>query len=316
MPLVLEPSWTGRRVSVRRRVTHTEQGRQLYSDVVGDLVELGPQSAVISSRNGLVHVDLDDVAIARLVPASTAEELALEEISAKGWRPAETEQLGGWTLRANNGFTIRANSVHAVRQPGVPLAEALAYAKRWYADRGLPLRINLPTEGRRLLDAALGELGFEPSPDNHIMVGRLDGLHGDPGGAVVVADPPEEWFGRYRGGRGAEPASRALLLRHDTVGFASVRNAGGDIVAIGRGTVDDGWLGVTAVNVDPSYRRQGLARTIMAALWDWGRAQGATRSYLHVGSLNDPAISLYTGLGYWVHHNYRTRTQTDDSPAG
>jgi len=310
MPLVLEPSWVGRRVSVRRTVSRSPEGRQLYSDVVGDLVDLGEETAVIASHGALVVVRVTDVAIAKLVPASTAEELALEEVGAKGWRPAETEQLGGWTLRANHGFTMRANSVHAVRQPGLALDDALAYARRWYADRGLPLRINLPTEGRRLLDAALGERGFEPSQDNHIMAGVLDRMHADVADAELTTEPGDDWFARYRGGKAMEPANRALLLRHDTVTFASVRRDG-QIIAIGRGTVDDGWLGITAVDVAPEYRRQGHAKTVMAALWDWGRAHGAERSYLHVASTNTAAVALYQSLGYWVHHNYRTRTEVE-----
>jgi GNAT superfamily N-acetyltransferase len=80
-------------------------------------------------------------------------------------------------------------------------------------------------------------------------------------------------------------------------------------VAIGRGTVDDGWLGVTAVAVAADHRRQGLASAIMAGLWDWGRELGAERTYLEVESLNTNAVDLYAGLGYWVHHNYRTRTE-------
>src|SRR3954468_13311888 len=285
MPLVLEPSWVGRRVSVRRTAKRSPEGRQLYSDVVGDLVDLGEETAVIASHGALVVVPVTDVAIAKLVPASTAEELMLEEISAKGWRAAETEPLNGWTLRANDGFTMRANSVHAVRQPGMPLDDALDYARRWYAERGLPLRINLPTEGRRLLDAALGERGFEPSPDNHIMAAALDRLHGDAADTELTSEPDDDWFARYRGGKGAEPANRALLLRHETVTFASLRRDG-QTVAIGRGTVDDGWLGITAVDVAPDFRRQGFAKTIMAALWDWGRSLDAQRSYLHVESTN------------------------------
>ena len=310
MPLVVEPIWVGRRVSVRRAATRAPDGRQLYSDVVGDLVDLSEVAAVIASHGSLVTVALDEIIAARLVPASTAEELALEEVSALGWRPAETEQLGGWTLRANDGFTMRANSVHAVRQPGMALDDALAYARAWYAARSLPFRINLPTEGRRLLDAALGERGFEPGPDNHIMVAPLERLRGDASGAVTEAEPGDDWFLRYRGGLGAEPANRALLLRHDTVTFASIRRDG-DIVAIGRGTVDAGWLGVTAVAVVPEFRRQGLAKAVMSALWDWGRDQGAERSYLHVESTNTVAVNVYQGLGYWVHHNYRTRTEVE-----
>lgn len=310
MPFVLEPIWVGRRVSVRRTANRAEDGRQLYSDVVGDLVDLTAETAVIASHGSLVVVPVTDVAVARLVPASTAEELALEEVSAKGWRPAETEQLGGWTLRADHEFTMRANSVHAVRQPGLPLDEALDYARAWYSARGLPLRINLPTEGRRLLDAALGERGFDPSPDNHIMAARLDMLSGDPGATTLTSTPDEDWFGNYRGGLGAVPAARALLLRHDAVAFASIRRDG-ELVAIGRGTVDDGWLGITAVDVVSGMRRQGLAGAIMAALWDWGRELGADRSYLHVQNTNEAAVALYERLGYWVHHDYRTRTEVD-----
>jgi ribosomal protein S18 acetylase RimI-like enzyme len=315
MPFVLEPIWTGRRVSIRRAANRSPDGRQLYSDVVGDLVNLTDQTALIASHGRLIVVPLAEVAIARLVPASTAEELALEEISAKGWRAAETERLGGWLLRANGGFTKRANSVHAVRQPSLPLDDALDYARAWYAARDLPLRINLPTEGRRLLDAYLGERGFEPSPDNHIMVARLEQLHGDAGATTLTTEPGDEWFGNYRDGLGAEPGNRALLLRHETVAFAGIRRAG-ELVAIGRGTVDDGWLGITAVAVAATHRRTGLATAIMAGLWDWGRELGAQRSYLEVESHNTSAVGLYTGLGYWVHHNYRTRTEVAEPDRG
>ena len=34
----------------------------------------------------------------------------LEVIAAKGWRAPEEERLGGWLLRAAQGFTGRANS--------------------------------------------------------------------------------------------------------------------------------------------------------------------------------------------------------------
>ena len=84
---------------------------------------------------------------------------------------------------------------------------------------------------------------------------------------------------------------------------------GDRVVAIGRATIDDGWLGVTAVEVDPALRRSGLARAVMAALFEWGRARGATRSYLQVSADNAAAVALYERLGYWVHHDYRYRTE-------
>ena len=105
MPVVLEPSWTGRRVTVRRGVSRTPDGRVQFADVVGDLVGLGGDTAVVDTRDGLVEIDLATVAVAKLAPPSTADELALETIAADGWRAAETEWLGGWLLRATGGFT-------------------------------------------------------------------------------------------------------------------------------------------------------------------------------------------------------------------
>jgi ribosomal protein S18 acetylase RimI-like enzyme len=310
MPLVLEPSWVGRRVSVRRVLHHGPDDRQLFGDVVGDLVGLDAQNAVIDTRRGPVEVPVADVAVARLAPPSTADELALEAVAARGLRPAETHALGGWLLRADHGFTRRANSVLPLRRPGVPLDEALGAAHDWYAARGLPLRIHLPTEARRLLAAELGERGWEPQPPVHVFAARLDALHVPPvdAPAVEIAETPDDaWLTSYREGHALAETGRALLTRHDRVGFASLR-MDGRTVAVGRGAVDDEWLGIMALEVDPAYRKQGLAMAVTAALWQWGAGQGARRSYLQVWAHNTPAVRLYEKLGYWVHHDYECRT--------
>jgi ribosomal protein S18 acetylase RimI-like enzyme len=92
--------------------------------------------------------------------------------------------------------------------------------------------------------------------------------------------------------------------------FASIRG-GGDCLAVGRGVVDDGWLGVAAVEVAPDVRRRGLAGAVMAALWTWGVGRDATHSYVQVRAENDGAVALYEKQGYWVHHDYRYRIEPD-----
>jgi ribosomal protein S18 acetylase RimI-like enzyme len=309
MPPVLERSWRGRRVSVRR-VLDRSAGGLVLGDVVGDLFALQSETALIRTRSGLVEISLAQIAAARLVPPSTAEELALEAVAARGWRAEQTGTIGGWLLRATDGFTGRANSVLPLRAPGRPLDDALAAAREWYAERGLPLQLQVPFEARRLLDAELAERGWPAEPDVHVLAARLDALPvgldaGEPPVRIVGA-PTAEWFTRYRDGAGAAPPARALLTRHDRAGFASI-TLDGRTAAIGRGAVDDGWLGVTAVEVAPDLRRQGLASVIMRALWRWGAATGAERSYLQVSSDNAAAVALYGRLGYWHHHGYRYR---------
>jgi N-acetylglutamate synthase len=316
MPLVVEPSWVGRRVSVRRVVDHYPDGRSQFGDVVGDLVGIGALTAVVDTRAGLVEVPVDAIAMARLVPPSTADELAVEAVAAQGLRPAETEELGGWLLRADSGFTRRANSVLPLGRPGRPLDEALAAAHAWYTDRGLPLRLQVPVEARRLLDAELGERGWEPTARTQLFVARLDALRSVACGPAVAPVeltplPDEDWLELYRDGGGLTEAGRALLTRHDRLAFATIR-MDGRTAAVARGAVDDGWLGIMAVEVAPDYRRRGLARTVMAGLWDWAAAtHGATRSYLSVLAENVPAVALYEGLGYWVHHEYHYRVEPE-----
>lgn len=307
MPFVLEPSWVGRRVSVRRVVDHAADGRPLFGDVVGELAGLDAQTAVVTAGEHLIEVPVAAVAAARLVLPSTADELALEAVAAKGLRPAESEPLGGWVLRADHGFTHRANSVLPLRAPGVPLGEALERASAWYAQRGLPLLIQVPTQARRLLDAELGERGWSVETPAQVMVSRLSVEDEDE--SVALADTPDDaWLAVYRGGGALADSGRALLTRHERVAFASVRRDGGT-VAVARGAVDEGWLGVMAVEVDAEHRRQGLATALMRALHRWGVAHGARHAYLQVAVENAAASEFYEGLGYWVHHDYHYRTQ-------
>jgi GNAT superfamily N-acetyltransferase len=315
MPVVLEPSWVGRRVSVRRVVGRDQQGRVQFGDVVGDLLHVDEVMALVEVRGGTVEVPVATVALAKLVAPSTAEELALESIAARGWRAAETAELGGWLLRANAGFTRRANSVLPLKPPGLPLTEAIEAARTWYAERGLALCFAVPTESRRLLDAELGERGWVPSPDVLVLTARLDLLPRDGTDAARLDPQPDDvWLQRYRDGTGASPAARQLLTRHDNVVFASVRE-GAAASAIGRGCVDDGWLGITAVEVDAAERRQGLATQILHALWAWGRAQGAKRTYVQVSTDNPGAVALYEQAGYREHHAYRYRDEPSTAPA-
>jgi N-acetylglutamate synthase len=322
MPVVMEPSWVGRRVSVRRVLSRTVEGRPQFSDVVGDLLSLSADTAVVQARHGRVDVALAEVALARIAPPSTAEELALEDVVARGWRAAETEQLGGWLLRASAGFTGRANSILPLGRPDVPLDDALARARDWYAARGLPAQFQVPVEARRLLDAELGERGWVASPPVEVLAARLDQLLAQAPAdrpEVVIADRPDDaWLARYRDGGGTAAAARGILTRHERVAFAGIRRDA-ELVAIGRATLDQDstpaerggelWLGITAVEVAPNDRRRGLAGAIMRALWRWGAGQGATRSHLEVSADNSAALELYRTLGYWQHHVYHYRRE-------
>ena len=59
---------------------------------------------------------------------------------------------------------------------------------------------------------------------------------------------------------------------------------------------DEGYIANVAVS--PDARRQGVARTLLAELEQYGRTHGLYRLTLEVRVSNVPAIALYEGAGY------------------
>jgi ribosomal-protein-alanine N-acetyltransferase len=55
---------------------------------------------------------------------------------------------------------------------------------------------------------------------------------------------------------------------------------------------------IVTVDVAPEWRRQGLAKELMAEVEAYALAKGARRIHLHVFTGNDAAIRFYERLGY------------------
>lgn len=235
------------------------------------------------------------------------DDLELERIAAAGWRARHERWLGGWLLRADHGFTGRANSVLPLGEPDRDLDAALDEAGVFYAAHGLPVRITVPTPARDELWQALSVRGWTHRDEVDVMVGRLDRLPGSVAGVHVDvrAHPSPAWRARFHL-RDAEDPSVAwdLLERADVVGFAEAL-VDDEVVAVGRGTIVEGWLGVTAVATDTGHRRRGFATAVLGALVSWARSHGADHAYLQVARSNEVARTAYARQGLVVHHAYR-----------
>ncbi|MFF9895363.1 GNAT family N-acetyltransferase [Streptomyces longispororuber] len=331
----ITPADVGKRVSVRR-LSDGGASRGAFTDTVGVLTSWNDGVVVITRRDGRsVRIAEHTLVAGKVVPAAPARRRGpaatfaeLTRAAARAWPPVEREPLGDWELRSaagpvapaaaagkdaagrRAGFTRRANSVLPLGDPGRPLDDALTYARRWYAERGLPAYVQTATgaEGtQERLCADLEERGWVREVTAELRIGALapvGDLAADTGRVALSRDVDEAWLRRY--GRTGEPGPHVVrvLTGGPSVWFAAVPGDGGVPAAVGRCVVDGRWAGFMAVEVDPDARRRGLATAVMAALARRALDEGASAAWLQVEEDNDAARALYTGMGFSVHHRY------------
>jgi ribosomal protein S18 acetylase RimI-like enzyme len=243
----------------------------------------------------------------------------LERVAAVHWRGTEEEWLGDWLLRAAGGFTGRANSALPLGDPGLPLDEALAVVTRWYRERALPPMIAVPVpldddvQGREL-DEQLTRRSWPTRPGPaFFMVADLPLAIpvSEPAGGrevLVSPEPDDAWAARYhyRGQDHLPPVARQVLTSAREQAFVSIRD-GEEVLAIARLSIADGWAGLTAVEVHPGHRRQGLGVVVTAAACLLAGQRGVQRVFLQVEVDNAPAQAMYQRLGFRYSHRYHYR---------
>jgi N-acetylglutamate synthase len=316
---VLRRQDVGHRVVVRR-IVGVSQDRPLFTDALGELVDLTETDLTIATDKGTLRVPLREVHRAKRVPAGrrppASEVISLELAANDAW-PAPTQaRLGSWILRAAGNWTGRANSALAVGDPDRTLEAAIDGVVEWYADHGQQPLINAPMPLAAPVSAALDRRGWSARPltlvQTALITPLLAGLpvrHDRP--PVELADAPsDDWFAMVSEHKGTLPPSAVRILTGPAeVVFAHVHDADGALIGVARGAVTgpDRWLGVSLLQTAPAARRQGLAQHMLRGLLQWGVQHGSHRAYLQVEERNTAAVALYGKAGFTTHHTYLTR---------
>jgi ribosomal protein S18 acetylase RimI-like enzyme len=114
----------------------------------------------------------------------------------------------------------------------------------------------------------------------------------------------------YRGG--TLPAqAKEILGSGERYLYATIYDeSSGEPLSIGRAALageSGSWVGLAAIETDPSARRRGLARLILNTLMAWAAERGAEHAMLEVHKHNEAALTLYERLGFVTAHEYHYR---------
>ncbi|WP_089155119.1 GNAT family N-acetyltransferase [Micromonospora sp. NBS 11-29] len=304
----------GHRIVVRR-IVGIREGRQQFSDALGELVELSETHITLATDAGPLRVPVGEVHRAKRVPPArrptAAAVIALEVAADEAWPAPVRGRLGDWRLRSAAGWTGRANSALPIGDPDRPLPEALDAVQRWYADHGQPALVNTPLPLAAPVGAELDARGWTSRPPVLVQTVPLATLTttAPDQPVTLAAAPADDWLAVAADRKGGLPeAARHVLTAVDLVRFAELR-VDGRLLAVGRGTVtgERRWLGVSLLEVLPEARRRGFAGAVVRALAGWAAAEGATHAFLQVEQHNVGAVALYRRLGFTTHHTYLTR---------
>jgi len=316
---VLRRQDVGHRVVVRR-IVGVSQDRPLFSDALGELVDLTETELTLATAQGTLRVPLREVHRAKRVPPARrppARDVAALELAANDAWPAPVQaRLGSWILRAADNWTGRANSALAVGDPDRTLEAAIDAVVEWYSAHGQRALINAPMPLAGPVNAALDHRGWSARPLTLVQTATLPALltrlpeRPDLPPVELADRPTEGWYAMVADHKGRLPAAARKVLTGvpDTV-FAHVRDDDGELIAVARGTVTGParWHGLALLQTAPAHRRRGLAQHVVRAMARWAGQRGAVRAYLQVEERNTAAVALYQAAGFSTHHTYLTR---------
>lgn len=314
----------GDRVVARRRIPGANVH---WTDVIGHVIGVDPLVVRPQSVGGMpsdaqeIVIPDEQLEVIKILSPRTirnSDIRAVEVATAKAFPGLVNEWHDGWLLRAGDGIAERSNSASPLG-PGVGFEPVpMEEIAHFYSQHDLPVRVHIPERigrpAQKLIDAHPNEWVLGPEIlvmtkilDEHLPVEIPDGLD-----FSVDKQPDQDWLDMYHFRGQALPAHALELLRtqiEGQMGFGRLTTQAGQTVAITRATITAAeervFLGYSAVEVAPAFRRQGLGTALGSLIQTWGAQQQAQEAYLQVVAHNEAGIGLYNKLGFSEHHRHR-----------
>lgn len=237
---------------------------------------------------------------------------SIEDMSLNAWPSHQIQFYDGWLLRFSYFYTHRTNCVEQMGQSNIPLDDKIIYCEQEYRKWGTPSVFKISPLVDADFDNRLWKRGYEIQHSTDCMVADLSS-------PIPIKNPnltvdinniiSDTWI------QALFTLKNTTNIMHRSV-VPSMYHAipkqtlcasitlDGKIAATGLGILDRDYIGIYAIHVHPDFRRCHVASTLCATLLNEGLKRGARHAYLQVVSDNDPAIRLYTSLGFHYVYTY------------
>ncbi len=217
------------------------------------------------------------------------------------WPPAAARRLGPFTLcdGAGGGKRVSATRLEgAFDIPALDRAESAMRAPFLFQARA----------GQEALDTELAARGYALLDPTVLYAAPVDLVAAPPRPVSLLgAWPPlaiqrQLWLDGHIGPERLAVMERACGPKQSFIARFQNRAAGVGFVAIHQGIAL-----LHALQVEPAFRRQGVARYMVRGMADWARENGAHTFALAVTRANATARALYTDLGMVEAGSYHYR---------
>lgn len=241
----------------------------------------------------------------------------LEELSLNAWPAPQTIYDDGWVVRFGEGYTRRANSVNPLYPTYSNLDGHIRRCEHWYRARKQDVVFKMtPLVLPKDLDKVLTRQGYKEEAVSSVQTVDLSQIPAPDSSQKVVLthELSDEWLDLFCQLRGIDKKytgimrqikSRIAPARTFAILYADQKPA-----AMGLAVAERGYVGLFDITTHEDMRNRGLGEQLTLSLLQWGKANGATHSYLQVMNANPPALRLYEKLGYREVYQYWYRVKS------
>jgi GNAT superfamily N-acetyltransferase len=237
----------------------------------------------------------------------------LEEVAFRAWPALEEERYDGWILRFANGYSRRANSVNPLYPGREDVGAKIERCERLYRDKNLkPVFRLTPLIYPANLEELLAGRGYESLSSTSVQLMDLSSY--EPQVTEMVEQGPEvsaDWLACLAQASGS-PVSQAhqqILAQIQPRRCFAVLRQQNRPVACGLGVLEEQHLGLFDIVTAPAERRKGFGRKLVNSILGWAKANGGQQAYLQVVAGNEPALKLYSQLGFKELYRYWYRVK-------